>query len=147
MMDASAAPVVVPPDVHIHPAESGTPLAALLQDQAEMIAKRKAATAAKRAAKGAAKGAKKKLKGFLHAPAVGPPAPAQTNVAVADLQSALIKRGAKLSRDGMYGPKTAAAWKALANQKHLSPMISRVGPKIARVATNTFDVLSVPAIP
>ena len=69
------------------------------------------------------------------------------NVSVADLQTALIRRGAKLKKDGLYGPKTAAAWQAAAKQKNLPTAIARVDPKIARVAKQTFQVLSVPAVP
>ena len=69
------------------------------------------------------------------------------NVSVADLQTALIRRGAKLKKDGLYGPKTAAAWQAAAKQKKLPTAIARVDPKIARVAKQTFQVLSVPAVP
>lgn len=151
------------PSAPAHPAESGTPLSELLKQadaahaasppSAARSAVDKAAAAARKitdvhtaASKAKSKG-KRLLKGFLHAPAVGPPAPAQETVSVADLQAALIRRGYAVSRDGLYGPKTAAAWKSAANANHLSPMIARVGPKTARVANNTFDVLSVPAIP
>jgi hypothetical protein len=73
--------------------------------------------------------------------------PAVHDAAVSDLQSILIARGAKLKRDGLYGPNTARAWSTLAKQQKLSPTIARVGPKTARVATHTYDVLSVPPIP
>jgi hypothetical protein len=128
-----------------HPAESpAAPLSELLHQADVLHAAHAAASKAVSKAKAAPK---RLLKGILHAPAVGPPAPAQENVSVADLQKILIRRGAKLAKDGLYGPKTAAAWKAAASAKHLSPMITRVGPKIARVANATFDALSVPAIP
>jgi hypothetical protein len=128
-----------------HPAESpSTPLSELLQQQDTLKSAR--AAASKAVSKAKSKGTKL-LKGILHAPAVGPPAPAQESVSVASLQSALVKRGYNVARDGLYGPKTAAAWKSAANANHLSPMISRVGPKTARVANHTYDVLSVPAIP
>jgi peptidoglycan hydrolase-like protein with peptidoglycan-binding domain len=136
-----------------HPAESpATPLSELLKQAdalhdvhaaaSKAVSKAKAKAVSKAKSKG-----KKLLKGVLHAPAVGPPAPAQESVSVASLQTALVKRGYNVARDGLYGPKTAAAWKSAANANHLSPMISRVGPKTARVANHTFDVLSVPAIP
>lgn len=63
------------------------------------------------------------------------------------LQEALNKRGAKLVPDGLYGPKTAAAWSSFAKSKGLTPTIARKGPKLADVATHTFDALSFPAIP
>jgi len=66
---------------------------------------------------------------------------------VADLQGILIQRGATLTRDGLYGPKTAQAWTALAKQKGLPGQITRVGPKVASVAAQTFDALAVPPIP
>lgn len=66
---------------------------------------------------------------------------------VVQLQSILIARGARLTKDGLYGPKTAAAWTAAAKQRGLPGTISRVGPKIARVVSRTYDALSVPAIP
>lgn len=128
-----------------HPAESpATPLSEMLHQADKLTA---AHAAAKKAVSKAKSAPKRLFKGILHAPAVGPPAPAQENVSVASLQSALVKRGYNVARDGLYGPKTAAAWKSAANANHLSPMISRVGPKTARVANHTYDVLSVPAIP
>lgn len=155
------------PSMPSHPAESGTPLSELhataqhaapptttIRDEL-----RKTAAALKnvpdvhttasqllKRAKAPAK-ARRLLKGIVHAPAVGPPAPAQETVSVADLQAALVRRGYNVARDGIYGPKTAAAWKSAANANHLSPMISRAGSRTARVAAHTFDVLSVPAIP
>lgn len=136
-----------------HPAESpATPLSELLKQAdalhdvhaaaSKAVSKAKAKAVSKAKSKG-----KSLLKGVLHAPTVGPPAPAQETVTVARLQSALVARGYNVARDGLYGPKTAAAWKSAANANHLSPMISRAGPHSARVANHTFDVLSVPAIP
>lgn len=75
------------------------------------------------------------------------PGATQKSAAVTDLQTILISRGAKLQRDGLYGPKTANAWSTLARSKGLPPTISRVAPKVARVVAQTFDALSVPAIP
>lgn len=66
---------------------------------------------------------------------------------VSDLQAILITRGAKLQRDGLYGPKTAQAWSTLAKSKGLPPQISRMSAKVASVATATFDALAVPPIP
>jgi hypothetical protein len=128
-----------------HPAESpAAPLSELLKQADALNA---AHSAASKVVSKAKRAPQRLLKGILHAPAVGPPAPAQENVSVADLQSALIRRGYRVAKDGLFGPKTAAAWKSAANANHLSPIVTRVGPKIARVATHTFDVLSVPAIP
>lgn len=66
---------------------------------------------------------------------------------VARLQQALNARGAKLVPDGKFGPKTAAAWASMAKSKGLPSLISRKSPSLANVATNTFDALSLPAIP
>jgi len=75
------------------------------------------------------------------------PAQAQRTASVVDLQTIANARGAKLKRDGLYGPKTASAWSSIARSKGLPATISRVGPKIARVVTQTYDTLRVPPIP
>jgi len=138
-----------PPATAQHPAESPSQRLSELLEQADAVhaaneAARKVVSKAKAKAKAAPK---KLLKGVIHAPAFGPPIAPEENVPVADLQKILANRGAKLARDGLYGPKTASAWQALARQKKLSTTIRRVGPKTARVATDTFTKLSVPAIP
>lgn len=66
---------------------------------------------------------------------------------VSDIQAIINRRGGSLKKDGLYGPKTAAAWSALARQLDLPPDISRGGPKVARVVMHTYEVLSVPPIP
>lgn len=66
---------------------------------------------------------------------------------VARLQQALNARGAKLVPDGLYGPKTAAAWAKAAASKALPTTITRAGPKLANVSTTAFDVLSMLPIP
>lgn len=102
-------------------------------------AKAKAVTTAKRAA------AKKGKTIFQRIVKAGPPVPTQQDVSVSNLQSVLVRRGYKsIKKDGLYGPKTELAWKALANGNKLSPMISRVGPKVARVAKDTYTTLSIP---
>lgn len=63
------------------------------------------------------------------------------------LQQALNARGAKLVPDGLYGPKTAAAWSKMATSKGLPGLIKRKAPTLADVATHTYDALSIPAIP
>lgn len=130
-------------------ANSGAPLSELLK-QADVVHH-----AAQTAKKAVAKAIPKKLSAKSLAASmpgaifIAPNSGKVTlfNVSVADLQTALIKRGVKLTKDGLYGPKTAAAWQAAAKQKRLPTAIARVGPKIARVAKQTFQVLSVPAIP
>lgn len=69
------------------------------------------------------------------------------NATVSDIQAIVNTHGGALKRDGLYGPKTAAAWTALAKGKGLPNQISRVGPKVAKVAIQTFEQLSMPAIP
>lgn len=65
------------------------------------------------------------------------------NVSVADVQKVLINNGYKsIKRDGLYGPKTALAWQTLAKGRKLAPTIARVGPKIARVTSDTYNTLS-----
>jgi hypothetical protein len=72
-------------------------------------------------------------------------APPDRDVSVADVQNVLLRRGYKsIEKNGVYGPKTELAWKALAQGKRLSPAIVRRSPKIARVNQETFTALSIP---
>lgn len=107
------------------------------------------AHAATAAAKHAAKHAASKVLHSVHVP--NPfghkKKKALKTAAVHDLQSILISRGAALSADGKYGPRTASAWASLAKGKGLDATIQRVNPTVAQVASHTYDVLSVPAIP
>lgn len=103
-------------------------------------AARRAASAASRAVHAATT----KLPGLPSLHASSPPLKAAD---VLSLQRIINSRGGKLKPDGLYGPKTASAWSALAKQMGLPTTISRVGPKVARVAIQTFDTLSVPPIP
>lgn len=73
--------------------------------------------------------------------------PVSVTKAVSELQTIVNTRGGALKRDGLYGPRTAAAWSALARKQGLPADISRGGPKVARVVAHTYDVLSVPPIP
>jgi peptidoglycan hydrolase-like protein with peptidoglycan-binding domain len=70
-----------------------------------------------------------------------------TTATVSTLQKILTDRGVRVARDGLYGPKTAGAWKALAQSKGLPTTISREGPKVAKVATQAIETLAVPPIP
>lgn len=74
------------------------------------------------------------------------PAPKTTlrQAVVADLQAIMIARGARITKDGLYGPKTAGAWSELAHKKGLPPQIKRVNSKIASVSSVTYDALAVP---
>ena len=72
--------------------------------------------------------------------------PAKT-VSVSELQGIVNSHGGALKRDGLYGPKTAAAWSALAKQRGLPTTIARTGSKTAKVAVQTYEQLSMPAIP
>jgi hypothetical protein len=84
-------------------------------------------------------------KGVIPSLKMGPPPPAQVDVNVSSIQSALVRNGYKsIKRDGLYGPKTALAWQALAHGKALSPMIARVSAHRARVARDTYTKLSIP---
>ena len=83
------------------------------------------------------------LRGKLRA-AAGTPT---SSVAVSKVQSILSAHGLSVSNDGLYGPKTAAAWSKLAAAKHLPTVINRGGPNIDKVATQTYEALQLPAIP
>lgn len=72
---------------------------------------------------------------------------AASSVPVLNVQKVLISQGQKLTPDGLYGPRTAAAWSKVAKAKGLPPTISRVNAKTAKVVTQTYDALSMPAIP
>lgn len=73
-------------------------------------------------------------------------APTST-VLVSQVQQILNRRGANLVPDGLYGPRTAAAWGNAARARNLPTTIVREGPKIAKVATQTFEALSAAPIP
>ena len=72
---------------------------------------------------------------------------AMSTALVSNLQKIVNTHGGKLVEDGLYGPRTASAWTALAKRKGLTPTISRQGPKIAKVVTQTYEQLQVPPIP
>lgn len=143
-------------------ANTGTPLSSLAQPtpahKPPPVAKSKAVpTHAQRAAtplERAKSAAKAKLRNAVLSrargglsTAFGPPMPAQKSVSVLEIQQILTSHGAKLKRDGLYGPVTANTWAKIANAKGLSPTISRGGPKIAKVVPKTYDALKVPPIP
>jgi hypothetical protein len=147
------------------PPQHGTPLEALhkgaqkvtktsdVLDKAGRAAVKAAPTAARQAAAQAAHSVLSRVrKGVSLRDPFSTLLPSSRGVAlvsksVADLQAAINARGGTLTRDGLYGPQTAAAWAALARAQGLPADIQRAGPKVARVAINTWDVLSVPAIP
>lgn len=108
-------------------------------------AARAAAAAAARAS--AARDVAHSVKVPLHVKIPGRAAPERTAAAVIDLQKVVNARGGKLKPDGLYGPKTASAWSALARSKGLPATISRGGPKTAWVESRTYDALRVPPIP
>lgn len=70
-----------------------------------------------------------------------------TSVPVSKLQEIVNSRGGKLKRDGLYGPKTAAAWSKLTTSKGYPGTISRVGPNTAKVVSRTYEAFAVPPIP
>jgi hypothetical protein len=129
------------PTASADPSHSSTPLADL-HNNPPQIAPSKSATKRHAVAKRSSQIVKRGgmslslLKGKL-----------ESSVPVAKLQQILVSRGAKLSRDGLYGPRTASAWSKLASSKRLPSTITRVGPKVAKVVTQTYESLSVPAIP
>jgi peptidoglycan hydrolase-like protein with peptidoglycan-binding domain len=86
------------------------------------------------------------MKHALSVPTTGPTLlnTAATTQAVSKLQQILNQRGAKLKQDGLYGPKTASAWKAAAKSKGLPDTIARVNSKTAKVVARTYDSLSIP---
>ena len=111
-------------------------------------------TAKKRVTSAATKAANQSVRSFamkhaLKLPTKGPTlqTTAATTQSVATLQKIVNQRGGKLKQDGLYGPKTASAWAALAKSKGLASTISRVNPRSAKVVAHTYDVLSVPPIP
>lgn len=72
---------------------------------------------------------------------------ATSTALVSQLQKILASHGMQVTPDGLYGPRTASAWSTLAKRKGLPPAISREGPQIAKIVTQTFEQLSVPPIP
>lgn len=153
-------PAFAPGPAPAHDANTGTPLANLhaaapqpkataahpsshIPKHAHVVTPKKPEPAAAKAAHAAVKKAAASIPAIPH-PATGATMRPTT---VADIQAILINRGSKISHDGLYGPKTAKAWAALARKKGLPPEISRVDAKIARVAAQTYDALAVPAIP
>lgn len=66
---------------------------------------------------------------------------------VSEVQAVINARGGAVQQDGLWGPKTAAAWTALARSQSLPATIERGGPRVARVAVHAWEVLSVPVIP
>lgn len=137
---APTAPAPKPAAKRTTPAQAARAAAS----HARAAATHAATSTAKRAAQRATKG----LKGLVHFPSTKKaPRVDMKTAPVADLQAIMIARGAKLSHDGLWGPKTAGAWQTLAMSKGLPADIARVGPKIAKVATQTYDALAVPPIP
>lgn len=133
------------------PGGTSTPLAQLHNKPPQVERPKTVLEHAKAKAMQAAKSNAKK--GFMAA--IKPPnyfpfgkRPDPTSTAlVSDLQKIINSHGGKLTPDGLYGPKTAAAWSALAKRNGLAPAITRQGPKIAKVFTATFERLRVAPIP
>lgn len=139
-------PPLTPSSTPVPPsAETGTPLADLAEPAQDFASKvRSEAERVVRKNLGLKK--KPKPKPAANAlPAFLDYAPPSYDVSVADLQKVLIRRGYKaIKKDGLYGPKTELAWKALATGKRLPAAIVRLAPKIARVNKETFATLSAP---
>lgn len=132
-------------------AETGTPLAELHAKPPTPEPVWKAAAKAVKAADAARAAATRIARSAPHvkakAKATSPATSDRTAVAAIDLQKVINARGGKVKQDDLYGPKTASAWSALARAKNLPATITRAGPKSAWVATHTYEVLRVPAIP
>lgn len=70
------------------------------------------------------------------------PKPGRTAVSVLDVQEALNRVvDAGLKPDGLYGPKTGAAFAAYAKSKKLDPAFGRIDPHHASTATKTYAQL------
>lgn len=141
-----------PPPASADPSGSSTPLAALHTAPPKLSpasimepVKQKAMAAAKSAAKKQASSLLRRGLSFGFGKSA-PTVPTSTAL-VSQLQAILNRRGAKLAQDGLYGPKTAAAWGNAARAQNLPTLISREGPKIAKVSTQTFEALSAAPIP
>jgi hypothetical protein len=61
---------------------------------------------------------------------------------VGQIQDILIKLGAKLKRDGLWGPATAAQWVSSAKRRKLDGTINRAGPMDAWIVQPAFDELA-----
>jgi peptidoglycan hydrolase-like protein with peptidoglycan-binding domain len=70
------------------------------------------------------------------------PATASKEILVADAQRIAIARGEALKPDGLYGPKTAAAWARVATAKGLDPTFARLGPRTVSVDAATYKALA-----
>ncbi|HKW09199.1 MAG TPA: peptidoglycan-binding domain-containing protein [Gemmatimonadaceae bacterium] len=77
----------------------------------------------------------------------GPPAPELVTTKVSELQRLLNARGARLTPDGLFGPKTAKSWQTYAKSKKLPATITRASSTTARVSPTTLTSLYVPPIP
>lgn len=139
--EPAAAPATPLATLHQKAMNAPKPRAAAKPDSPVTQAKRAAAAAAKRAASSFAKGFS--LRDVM--PSVR--STVTVNKSVSDVQAVVNTHGGTLRRDGLYGPKTASAWAALAKRNGLPPDIKRVGPKVASVAIHTYDALAVPPIP
>jgi len=68
-------------------------------------------------------------------------------VKVLNLQKVLNKLGAKLKKDGLYGPKTARAYSKIAKSRKLNSSIRRVSGKVAKIASDSWMKLKAAAKP
>jgi peptidoglycan hydrolase-like protein with peptidoglycan-binding domain len=62
-------------------------------------------------------------------------------ILVADAQRIAISLGETLKPDGLFGPKTAAAWGRLAQKQGLPADFIRLGPRTAQVDAVAYDKL------
>jgi len=73
--------------------------------------------------------------------------PGLASKSVLALQRLINTRGGVVANDGVFGPKTAAAWRAIAKKFGLPPTIERANARTARVNPTTYEILNVPSIP
>jgi len=81
-------------------------------------------------------------------PKPAPSAPALAATTVLNVQKLANKLGARppLKQDGLFGPKTVGAWRALSTQRGLDPTIVRIGPKTVDVNPNTYARLNASSV-
>lgn len=146
---AASPPPSLPMPPLPHGAETSTPLADLAQPQPQPRSPAKPPSDRKvkkplTRAQAVRRALKKPNTIVQRVMKMGPPAPEQMNAQVSDIQKMLNKQGAKLKHDGLYGPKTVAAYTAWADRKKQSRMITRVNPRTVRVAKDAMLLLSLP---
>jgi hypothetical protein len=93
---------------------------------------------------------RRKLAGTPTKPSMSPAGQKPTSTALARVnigqaQEVLVTLGAKIASDGLFGPKTASAWKTAAQKRKLNPVFNRAAPNEAFVDPATFRALTAAA--